>query len=82
MTRGWEKVTKHVYSVGDTIYLAKPENGRVAIQPVRLVQLVSVSMDGELWKVCTSESSDVTEHFIRYSDDIDEEESEKNAQLI
>jgi len=70
-------VAKNVYNEGDLIYLAMPENGRVTIRPMRLVQLVSVSKDGELWKVCTHASGDVSEYFIRYSDDLDEIEPDK-----
>lgn len=70
-------MANNVYSVGDLIYLAKSENGRITIQPMRLVLLISVSIEGELWKVCSSESGDVSEHFIRYSDDTDDIGPEK-----
>ena len=65
-------MARNAYSVGDLIYLAIPENGRVTIRPMLLVQLVSVSKDGELWKVCTPEMGDVFEHFISYVDDLEE----------
>jgi hypothetical protein len=60
------------YSAGDVIYLGRLENGKISVLPVQLVTLVSVSFDGELWKVRGSESDDVYTHFIQYPDEDDD----------
>jgi hypothetical protein len=60
------------YSAGDVIYLGRLDNGKVSVLPVLLVTLVSVSFDGELWKVRSAESDDVYTHFIQYPDEDDD----------
>ena len=70
-------MANNFYRVGDLIYLAIPEKGKVTVRPMLLVQLVSVSEEGELWKVRTPKLGEVSEHFIRYSDELDELGPEK-----
>lgn len=60
------------YRPGDIIYLGKEAAGKIALVPVLLVTLVSVSLDGELWKVRSPETGDLYDHFIQYPDDDDE----------
>ncbi|MDT8902385.1 hypothetical protein [Anaeroselena agilis] len=60
------------YRAGDVIYLGRLAGGKISVLPVLLVELVSVSIDGELWKVRSSESGDVYTHFIQYPDEEDD----------
>jgi hypothetical protein len=59
------------YRPGDIIYLAKDAGGKIALVPVLLVTLLSVSLDGELWKVRRPDTGDLYDHFIQYADDDD-----------
>jgi hypothetical protein len=71
-TDGGVPLTGNHYRPGDIIYLGRENgSGRITLVPVVLVALVSVSLDGELWKVRNQESGDLCDHFIQYpSDDL------------
>ena len=60
------------YRPGDIIYLGKGEGTQITLVPVLLVALLSVSLDGELWKVRCTRSGDLYDHFIHYPDDDDD----------
>ncbi len=60
---------RNSYRPGDIIYLGERDSDRFTLVPVVLVTLVSVSLDGELWKVRRSQSGDLYDHFIQYPDD-------------
>ncbi len=62
-------MTRNSYRPGDIIYLGERDSGKVTLVPVILVTLVSVSLDGELWKVRNPESGDLYDHFIQYPAD-------------
>lgn len=59
------------YRPGDIIYLDKGGGVKLALMPVLLVTLLSVSLDGELWKVRSPDTGDLFDYFIQYPDDDD-----------
>jgi len=59
------------YRPGDIIYLDKGGGVKLALMPVLLVTLLSISIDGELWKVRSPDTGDLFDHFIQYPDDDD-----------
>lgn len=62
----------NAYRPGDIIYLGRGDGAKITLVPVQLVTLVSVSLDGELWKVRCPETGELYDHFIHYPDDEDD----------
>lgn len=73
------------YRPGDIIYLGKNDDAKITLVPMQLVALVSISPDGELWKVRCTRSGDLSDHFIHYldaEDDPDRDRPTDNRPLL
>lgn len=69
------------YRPGDIIYLGQGDGAKITLIPVLLVTLLSVSLDGELWKVRSPASGDLYDHFIHYPDDDPGRDAAQNVVL-